>query len=133
MLHTLRHKFPDCTWAFTGGYGADVGPLNEHASDYLNLENYPGGLVGQEGNWRAHFWVEGKLSDGNTIIVDVTADQFGHEPVVIADGADPRFRKNVLAKHDEKVWVVEPETTFALGVFHEWQTLHTEPLWTPGR
>jgi hypothetical protein len=132
LLQTLRHAFPDCTWAFTGGYGADMGPLNEHASDYLNLESYPGGLVDQEGKWRAHFWVEGRLPDGSTIIVDTTADQFGHEPLVITDGTDPRYRKNILPQHDEKVWVVEPETTFAFGVFQEWQILHTEPLWTPG-
>jgi hypothetical protein len=131
LLHTLRQAFPACSWSFTGGYGADNGPLNERAGEYLNLDHYPGGLIDQAGKWNGHFWVEGKLPDGSMVIVDATADQFGHEPIVITDADDPRYRKNILAQHDEKVWVVEPETTFAFGVFNEWQTLHIEPLWTP--
>jgi hypothetical protein len=133
LVQALRDKFPDCTWSFTGGYGDDTGTLNEHAKDYLDLEQYPGGLLDQDGQWRGHFWVEGKLPTGETIIVDVTADQFGHEQLIVTDVEDHRYRKNVLPQHDEKVWVVEPETSFAAGVYYEWSSLHTQPRWSHGR
>lgn len=33
------------------------------------------------GAWRGHYWVEGTTPDGDAFVADVTADQFGHQPV----------------------------------------------------
>ncbi len=41
-------------------------------------------------DWQSHAWVE----TGNWII-DLTADQFGDEPVIVATRPDPRYQKGV--------------------------------------
>jgi hypothetical protein len=34
-----------------------------------------------DGGWHGHYWVEATLPSGQCFVVDITADQFGHEPV----------------------------------------------------
>ncbi len=55
------------------------------------------------GNWRGHYWVEIKASSGAMFVVDVTADQFGHDAVVVLpfDEASERYRKGPQAEVDE--------------------------------
>lgn len=48
-----------------------------------------GGMIDPHGVWRSHYW----LTDGETI-VDITADQFGHHPVIVTDHQDVRYRAN---------------------------------------
>lgn len=50
----------------------------------LDGENY--GLL-TAGGWESHAWVE---ADG--FVIDVTADQFGHAPIVVLHSPDPAYR-----------------------------------------
>ena len=56
-----------------------------------------------EGNWRGHYWVESELPSGARFVVDVTADQFGHEPIVVLpfDLAGERYRASKQGEVDE--------------------------------
>ena len=47
-----------------------------------------GGAQGQgardvHGHWRGHYWVEVYCASGAVFVVDITADQFGYEKVVV--------------------------------------------------
>lgn len=46
------------------------------------------------GQWRGHYWIETTEPSGARFVVDVTADQFGHEAVVVLplDQASGRYR-----------------------------------------
>lgn len=50
-----------------------------------------GGVLGPDGVLRGHYWVELEVS-GARFVVDVTADQFGYEPVVILPIEEARNR-----------------------------------------
>lgn len=52
------------------------------------------GAIDVHGDWQGHYWVEATLEDGERFLLDITGDQFGHEPITVlaaADG-DSRFR-----------------------------------------
>lgn len=42
-----------------------------------------GGVLGPDGAWHGHYWVEGRTFTGKAYIADITADQFGFDPVVV--------------------------------------------------
>lgn len=52
------------------------------------------GARDKHGELQGHYWVKATLKDGGVVIVDITADQFGHEPV------------RVLPLVDAKPWYV---------------------------
>lgn len=52
-------------------------------------QGYFGFHAGQD--WRSHAWVE-----AGSFIIDVTADQFGDEPVIVTTSPDPRYQKGVI-------------------------------------
>lgn len=39
------------------------------------------GARGVDGQWHGHYWVEVMTAAGEHLVIDITADQFGHEPV----------------------------------------------------
>lgn len=41
------------------------------------------GILDTTGNWRGHYWVEVSASRASALVVDITADQFGWDPVRI--------------------------------------------------
>ncbi|MEJ6002751.1 hypothetical protein [Paucibacter soli] len=41
------------------------------------------GARDSRGQWNGHYWVEAEIEGHGHFVVDITADQFGHEPVVI--------------------------------------------------
>ena len=95
---TLPEAFPYLEWRATQGFAQALpgDPLIEGAP-------VPGGVRGADGEWRDHLWMETRI-DGATWVVDLAADQFGHESVVVAP-KDDRHRKNVLDEAtDEHVW-----------------------------
>lgn len=63
------------------------------------------GFHGPEG-WRGHGWVE--LPELG-VIVDVTADQFGAEPVIVTPVGDPRFC--ACQDRAEPFWIAERQKT----------------------
>lgn len=42
-----------------------------------------GGLLDKTGQIRGHYWVECETGDGEPLIIDITADQFDYEKIVI--------------------------------------------------
>lgn len=56
-----------------------------------------GGIMDAEGKWQAHYWL---VNDAQGLIVDLTSDQFGFDPVVVVDDKDPRYSANY---HDHEV------------------------------
>jgi hypothetical protein len=74
IVHVLRHEGIQATWK-TG-----VPRLEENAPDLG-----PYGFC-RNGRWESHAWVE-----ASGFIVDITADQFGDEPVIVVPAGDPRY------------------------------------------
>lgn len=52
-----------------------------------------GGFMDAHGEWHPHYW----LTDGHWIY-DITASQFGAEPVIITPLTDPRYQENFSAQ-----------------------------------
>lgn len=61
------------------------------------------GALDTSGKWRGHYWVEARTPSGQTFVVDVTADQFGHESVVVMPlgVSSGRYRKGPQCEVDE--------------------------------
>jgi hypothetical protein len=51
-----------------------------------------GGILDKDGEIRGHYWVEGRACTGEFFVVDITADQFGYEKVVLLTEAAARTR-----------------------------------------
>lgn len=49
-----------------------------------------GGIVDLRGHWHTHYW----LVSGNTLC-DLTADQFGYDPILITTTMDARYKQTV--------------------------------------
>ncbi len=95
LAAALRKAFPEGGWTSAGGhpsvhYGRMMAGQFRKACDGRD-----GGMWvrGREA-WDGHYWVTGRI-DGREVIVDVTADQYGWEPVIVAAGDDPRYRANL--------------------------------------
>lgn len=54
------------------------------------------------GQWRGHYWTVVRMPGGSEFVVDITADQFGHEPVVVMplSAASDRYRYGPQAEVD---------------------------------
>lgn len=86
LLHVLEREFPAGGWQCLGG---SPDPDDEDVDPTLGL---PGGYRDSNGEWSGHYWI---ADGGFEFVVDVTADQFGGEPVVVAeDAADNGYREN---------------------------------------
>ena len=67
-------------------HGADPGAL-------ARLRGTPGGFWDPRGTWSDHMWLVFEAAEGPTIF-DVTADQFGAAPTIVAPADDARYRRN---------------------------------------
>ena len=67
-----------------------------------------------ERGWKGHGWV---VVDAPAAIVDVTADQFGDDAVIVTEPDDPRYREG----HDVagQGWVAERQKV-ARGLMRDW-------------
>lgn len=75
------------TWKVCGG----IPRLEDMQATRGNIN---GGMRDLTGRWRGHYWVmSGRLG----LIVDVTADQFGHPSVLVTPSDDSRYRANYRA------------------------------------
>lgn len=61
------------------------------------------GALDMSGRWCGHYWVEVQMPSGSTFVVDVTADQFGYEPVVVLPISQSmgRYRKGSQREVDD--------------------------------
>lgn len=53
-------------------------------------EERPGGMTAVDGRWYSHNW----LVHQSGAILDLTADQFGHEQITLSSASDPRYHAN---------------------------------------
>ncbi len=120
VAEILRASFPDCFWRVAGGFGAEYytnTPPN--LAEFVDADCFPGGMVDQSGEWHGHFWVTGGDPDNDeSLIIDLSADQFGHEDVVVTTIEDPRYRENSLLGADE---MIRPsEKAWGMQLFAMW-------------
>jgi hypothetical protein len=102
LMLVLQEEVPEIEWRVEGGWGVEAvsvtmpdGTPRQDAVGFVDAAAWPGGMVDRDGVWRGHFWVTGRASDGGRVIVDLTADQFGWEDVVVEAADDPRYRSNL--------------------------------------
>jgi hypothetical protein len=100
LLRVLAVVDPAGMWRIVGGCGAECSPLPTASLRLVNTNAFPGGIRSVDGYWAGHFWLEGVCDCGPSVIADLTADQFGHAKVVIAETDDHRYRKNILSVYD---------------------------------
>ncbi|MBK1666465.1 hypothetical protein CKO28_00225 [Rhodovibrio sodomensis] len=90
LLLALSARWPSGRWRVHQGMAdfcpTDPGVIGREMSR-------PGGIRDPQGHWHDHCWVVGRV-DGSSVIVDLTADQFGHSPVIVTGADDPRYRRN---------------------------------------
>jgi len=116
LKRVLDVEMPEGDWCVIGGNPTD--------GDDIDPEyGLPGGCRDPEGRWHAHYWL---ITGDYGLIVDVTADQFGGEPV-ICTGDDSDHRENyfdgAVRDHLEDVkWTVGQWLA-------QWQTGHA-PGWS---
>lgn len=75
----LREQHGQDVWKIVGGRP----PQSPTETDRV-------GMLASDSTWNDHCWVEGL-----GLIVDITADQFGHAPVIVTPVSDPRYRANL--------------------------------------
>lgn len=83
----LNAKIEDLVWSVVGG------EPTERAAD--------GGCLDQTGVPRPHLWVVGRMAHQPgvpVLLADITANQFGHPPVLAAPLPVPGYRANTSAK-----------------------------------
>jgi hypothetical protein len=127
VQEVLEHRFPDCHWTVSGGFGEEYSvdrPDSLH--EFVDTARFPGGMVDLKGAWSGHFWVEGAHPDSaDAIIVDLAADQFGHDPILVIDASDPRYRDNSLLGQED---MIRPaERAWGLSVFERWEAAEAAP------
>ena len=61
------------------------------------------GILGVDGRWHGHYWVEFRDASRAVFIADITADQFGHADVVLL----PLHSSTGLYRHGEQKIVEE--------------------------
>ena len=69
LLKESLERFGRCTVNIRGGDGAE-----------------DGGILDARGKPHGHYWLEGTAPGGEPFLADITADQFGYQPVVILWG-----------------------------------------------
>lgn len=89
LVELLNERF-EGDWAVTGGAGVEGGELGDY-----DRRRWPGGMRSVHNQWDGHYWA---MSKSLGLIVDVSADQFGHAPVIVTTADDDRYRGNYLAK-----------------------------------
>lgn len=122
LIRVLAIVDPSGMWRIAGGCGAECSPLPEEASKFVNVGLFPGGMSDTSGVWRGHFWIEGELDCGTTVIADLTADQFGHLPVNLVTATDDRYRKNILPRYEP---LTTSERNWGHGLARRWLELKT--------
>lgn len=65
----------------------------------------PEGACDTQGVWRGHYWAEVQVPDAGAFVVDITADQFGYESVVVLplEQAQDRYRPGLQPEVNEAV------------------------------
>lgn len=92
LLRRSLEQFADCTAKVRGGNGCG-----------------DGGILGCDGVWHGHYWVEGRTFTGKAFAADITADQFGLDQVVVLPLREARANYVPGAQDDVDRSVIEIE------------------------
>ncbi|MBY3432689.1 hypothetical protein HFN89_00680 [Rhizobium laguerreae] len=103
LIKVLGYADPSGLWHIAGGCGEECDPLPGSSRRFVEHSLFPGGMLCASGVWSGHFWLEGVLDCGASVIVDLTADQFGHAQVLLVDSSDSRYRRNILPAYEPLV------------------------------
>lgn len=101
LLKNVLEKFAECKAIIRGGGDGD------------------GGARDVSGDLQGHYWVEAVTSNGARFVADITADQFGHQPVVILplNESAGMYHPGDQEAVDEAVALLEEDmATMQLGV-----------------
>jgi hypothetical protein len=83
LREVLSRRVPEIAWHVTGG-----------ETDFCDPTSRGGMVRAGHYNPMAHSWVLGIAAGGAAVIVDVTADQFGHPKVIVAAADDRRYAQS---------------------------------------
>ncbi len=98
LLRVVSERHAGGAWHVEGGHPTVLHRGNGRREFKPAHARVDGGMWDRvERRWCPHYWLAGS-HDGRDVILDVTADQFGWEPVVVADGADTRYRASFLPR-----------------------------------
>jgi hypothetical protein len=75
------------------------------------------GILGIDGNWQGHYWVHAISNDGNQLILDITADQFGYPKVVVSPVADSMHMYRAGRQHEVDISAFEIATELGIENF----------------
>lgn len=90
LVNILKDEFGD-EWLIKGG-NADHPEDVFFFHDTCDASKSPGGFLDNNGEWRAHYWIENTKEH---YIIDITADQFGDfSPIMITGSDNSRYRDN---------------------------------------
>jgi len=84
----LSDKYPEYNFILNGGWDKQ----HKDFEDYIDMNNLPGGMLGNDFNYHGHYWVE---SQEYGFIIDFTASQFGYSEVFITDNNDECYISNL--------------------------------------
>lgn len=105
LLPIVRGEFPEGTWKVSGGHPsvAYVRYDSRERRQFLRaFDGMDGGIWDRlNGQWDGHYWIEGEIG-GDGVIVDLAADQFGWDEVVVTGPDDVRYRANYTAETVKK-------------------------------
>lgn len=90
LLRKALEQFADCEAFVRGGDG-----------------DGDGGILGSDGLWYGHYWVEGKTFTGSHFVADITADQFGYDQIIVMPFREARARYRPGAQEDVRYAVLE--------------------------
>jgi hypothetical protein len=101
LLRRSLERFGACNVRICGGDGAQ-----------------DGGAIDEYGKWHGHYWAEGRTASGFELVADITADQFGFEPVVVMplSTARSRYVPSDDKAVQEAVDKIEQELRSAIGL-----------------
>lgn len=84
-------EYLDDDWFVAGGISRKEFGVAASGRD-IDLNHLDGGMLSTNGEMESHYWVVGPRSG---IIVDLAADQFGWDPVIVTEMDDERYISNL--------------------------------------
>lgn len=72
------------------------------------------GLKDSGGKLHGHYWVEGRTGNGEQYVADITADQFGYEPVIVLPLTEASLLYLAGDQRDVDEYVREIESQIAM-------------------
>ena len=120
-LAILNAEDPDGDWRAEGGhptilYGEAM--RGQFKAAFRDLDGGMWDCVRE--SWDGHYWLTGTVGH-ERVILDLTGDQFGWEPVVIAPDDDPRYRASYKQSTVARDMATRSFRTASASAIDEWR------------